>query len=129
MSGTWLVWETSNRVLGSHLASFVQKFSCGKLNVGKASNLLDQSFCSSSSSSSQQSGGQQHFSSCPSLQEPLRQSSQQFLHPQPPQIVKANSSRILTGIVGSSLVITSSQHLGHLSSALYRMTRLRQEPG
>jgi hypothetical protein len=39
-------------------------------------NLLDQSLSSSPSSAPQQFGGQQHFSSCRSWHEPLRQSSQ-----------------------------------------------------
>ena len=44
-------------------------------------------------------------------------------------MVYASTSRILTGIEGSSLSMISSQQRGHLSVALYRMTTLRQEPG
>src|SRR5262245_27334162 len=39
------------------------------------------------------------------------------------------TSRIFTGVFGSSLVMTSSQALGHLSVALYRIKTLRHEPG
>ena len=39
------------------------------------------------------------------------------------------TSRIFTGVIGSSLVITNSQHLGHFSVALYRIKTLRHEPG
>lgn len=39
------------------------------------------------------------------------------------------TSRTFTGVEGSSLVITNSQHLGHFSVALYRIKTLRHEPG
>src|ERR1035441_3566475 len=39
------------------------------------------------------------------------------------------TSRIFTGVIGSSLVMTNSQHLGHFSVALYRIRTLRHEPG
>ena len=52
-----------------------------------------------------------------------------LLQPQVLRIVYAITSRVFTGVIGSSLVMTSSQDLGHFSVALYRIRTLRHEPG
>ena len=70
----------------------------------------------------------QHTSWCLS-QHPLRQSSQHLLQPHGLTTVYAITSRVFTGVTGSSLVMTSSHALGHFSVALYRISTVRHDPG
>src|SRR5262249_45218356 len=82
-------------------------------------------------SSSQQPSipcGLQHGSRCLS-QHSMRHLSQHL--PQPPEftIVYAMTSSSLTGVTGSSLSMTSSHGLGHFSTALYRTSTFKHDPG